>query len=72
MFVRLKEARVKKLLSAARLAKASGVSVATIHALEQGKWLPSLLTVKLLSETIGINPEDVDEFKAAMDKASKD
>ena len=68
----LREARVHKLLSAKELAKQAGISEGNIYSIEKGGWLPSLGTVKKLAAALGINdPLEVEEFKAAIDKASK-
>jgi transcriptional regulator with XRE-family HTH domain len=69
--MKLREARVKKLMSAQELSNKSGVSETNIYRLEHGKWLPSLATIRKLSDVLGIQPEEVEEFKAAIDKASK-
>ena len=69
--MRLRELRVKKLLTAGQLAEKSGVSGAAIFKLERGEHSPSLATIKKLSEALGVNPEEVEEFKAAIDKAAK-
>jgi len=67
----LREARVKKLMSAAELAKQAGVSESNIYAIEHGEWLPSLGTVKKLAGVLGVEPMEVVEFKGAIEKASK-
>jgi len=67
----LREIRVQKLLSAKELAKQAGISEGNIYNIEKGTWLPSLATVKKLAGVLGVEPMEVTEFKAAMDKASK-
>jgi transcriptional regulator with XRE-family HTH domain len=67
----LREARAQKLLSARELAKQAGISESNIYSIEHGGWLPSLGTVKKLTGVLGVDPMEVDEFKAAIDKASK-
>ncbi len=67
----MREARARKLLTAEGLAKKSGVSVATVHSLEQGKYVASLTTVRKLSQALEVNPEEIEEFKAAIDKAAQ-
>ena len=69
--MRLREARAKKLLTARELAEQSGVSETNIYRIEHGKWLPSLPTVRKLSRVLAIGPEEVEEFKAAIDKAAR-
>jgi len=69
--MKLSEARASKLFTAARLAQEAGVSRGSIYAIEAGKWLPGLETVRKLSETLKIDPLDVDEFKAAIEKTAR-
>lgn len=69
--MKLREARAKKLFSAQQLAKLSGISETNIYRIEKGKWLPSLATVRKLSEALDVKPEGVEEFQAAINKASK-
>ena len=68
--MRLKEARARKLFSLSDLAQVSGVSRANLAALEAGKWLPSLRTVRRLIAALGVAPGDVEEFAAAIAKTS--
>ena len=69
--MKLREARASKLLTAAALAKESGVSVGTINKIEQGAWLPSLRTIRKLVEVLKVEPAEVDEFKAAIEKTAR-
>ena len=69
--MKLVEARARKLYSADRLAQASGVARSTIYAIEGGRGLPSLDTVRKLSETLEIDPMEVDEFKAAIERTMR-
>lgn len=69
--MKLREARAKKLLTAQELATKSGVSEVLIYKLEAGAWLPSLPTVRKLAGVLEVDPEEVEEFKAAIDKAAK-
>jgi DNA-binding XRE family transcriptional regulator len=66
--MKLVEARARALYSASALAKAAGMSRASIYDIEGGKWLPSLETVRKLCEVLQVDPMDVDEFRAAIDK----
>ena len=66
----LREARARKLLSARELGAQAGVSESNIYAIEHGGWLPSLATVKKLSNVLGIEPSEVTEFKAAIEKSA--
>lgn len=68
--MKLREARARKLLSAKELATQAGVSESNIYSLEHGGWLPSLGTVKKLAGVLQVDPLEVDEFKAAIEKSS--
>ena len=69
--MRLSEARAEKLFAVGRFAQAVGVSRGAIYAIEAGRWLPSLDTVKRMCEVLEIeNPRDIEEFSAAIEKAS--
>ena len=68
--MKLVDARVESLLSIRGLAKKSGVDWKTIHNIEKGYALPSLATIKKLAEVLQVNPRDIDEFKASMEKAA--
>jgi len=68
--VKLREARAKKLLTARDLAKQARVSESNVYRIERGEWLPSLPTVRKLTGVLGINPEEVEEFAAAIQKAA--
>jgi hypothetical protein len=42
-----------------------------VRAIECGDWLPSLRVARKLAEVLKVDPMDVDEFKAAIEKAAK-
>ncbi len=74
MRLRLREARERKFLTQEELSKRTGISVGTIHNLENGRTKPRLPTVRKLAEGLGVSPEDLiadwgtdagDEGKAA-------
>ena len=69
--MRLRELRAKKLLTVRELARQSGTSEDGLYRIERGQWLPSLTTVRKLSATLNVDPEEVEEFKAAIDKAAR-
>jgi transcriptional regulator with XRE-family HTH domain len=69
--MKLREARARKLFTVRDLAQQSGVSESTINKIEQGAWLPSLKTVRKLADILKVDPNEVEEFKAAIEKASK-
>ena len=69
--MRLVEARARKLLTAAGLAKKAEVSLDTIYGIEQGRTLPSLTTVRKLCAALEVEPTEIEEFQAAIDRTSK-
>jgi len=58
--MRSRETRATKLVSVRELAEKSGISETNIYRLELRK----------LSQALEIKPEEVDEFKTAIDKAA--
>ena len=67
--MKLRELRVRRLLSTRELARKAGVSTSTIHTIETGKTVPRLSIVKKLSEALEAAPDDVDEFREAIERA---
>ena len=65
----LREARVRRFLSMAKLAQKSKVSLSTIRDAEAGRHTPSLATCEKLGRALGIRPEMIAECRAAMEKA---
>ncbi len=69
--MKLAEARAQKLYTVRALAIAAGVSESNLYHIEGGAWLPSLNLVRKLVEILEVRPEEVEEFQAAIEKASK-
>jgi DNA-binding XRE family transcriptional regulator len=70
--MKLAEVRAKKLYTPTNLAKATGVSRGHIYGVESGRWLPSLELVRKICDLLEIeNPEEVDEFKAAIERSAR-
>jgi len=67
--MRLKELRVSKFLSVRELAKRAGIATSTITAIENGRELPSTRTTRKLAEALGVAATEIDEVKAAMERA---
>ena len=65
--VTLREARLQALLSMRQLARKAGISPTTIYLLESGQRSPQLLTIYKLSRALGVDPAEIEEFRAAMD-----
>jgi transcriptional regulator with XRE-family HTH domain len=56
----LKELRLERLLSQAKLARLSGVSRTTIVAIENNQHNPQPLTLHRLAKALKVNPKDMD------------
>jgi len=67
--MKLRELRVRHLLSIRELARKAHVSTSTIYTIETAKAVPRLSVVKKLSEALEVSPDEVDEFREAIAKA---
>ena len=67
--MKLRELRAKKVLTQKELAKEAGVSTATVTAIETGVQLPTPKTSRKLATALGVEPTDIDEVQAAIDRA---
>ncbi len=56
----IKELRLRKLWSQAKLAKVSGVSRTTIVAIENKKHLPQPLTIHKLAKALEVEPNQIE------------
>lgn len=68
----LREWRAARLLSGDALAAKAGTSNKTIVDCERGKRLPTFRTMQRLSDALGVAPEDVAEFAAAIEQRGKE
>ena len=59
--VTLRELRLNKLWSQAKLAKLSGVSRTTIVAIENNQHAPQPLTIHKLAKALGVDPREIDD-----------
>jgi len=66
----LREARLQALLSMRQLARKAGISPTTIYLLESGQRSPQLLTIYKLISALGVSPEEIEEFRRALDRES--
>jgi transcriptional regulator with XRE-family HTH domain len=64
--VTLKLARKMRLLTVRGLATVSGISAPTVHQIETGKRLPRFGTIKALSDALGVEPDQVVEFRKVL------
>ena len=67
----LREERVRRLLSVRALARRAGVAPTTVHLVESGRRAPQFLTIERLSRALGVEPGEVDEFRAALAAAAE-
>ena len=63
----LREARLRRLLSIRQLARRAGVAPTTIHLAETRRRAPQLLTVYRLSQALGLDPREIEEFWPALE-----
>ena len=65
----LREVRLRRFWSQRELAKRAGVAQRTIVEAELGRQVPHLATMRKLAEALGVDPIEVDEFRAAVEAA---
>ena len=68
----LREWRSEKLESSKTLSAKAGVSNKTILEIENGRNVPTFKTMRKLSEALGVQPGEVEEFAAAIEERGKD
>ena len=64
--VKLVQHRRLKFLSQDALAEKAGISKSTLVQIEKGRVKPQLRIMKQLSEALGVDATDVDEFRQAL------
>jgi DNA-binding XRE family transcriptional regulator len=69
--MKLRAWRAQRVLSQKKLADRAGLSVFTIVAIENGKQLPRPETAQKLAEALGVNPLEIDEIRAAMERVAE-
>ena len=62
----LKEWRARRVLTVQGLAKAAGVAPSTVYRLENDRSQPTFGAIRALSGALGVQPEEVEEFAAAI------
>lgn len=58
--MKLKELRIKAVMSQRDLATASGVAYDTICRLERGRQKPNFVTIRKLAKALNVNPSDIE------------
>ena len=66
--MKLREIRVRKVLTQKDLSERSGVAAVTIAAIERGIQLPSLRTSRKLAEALEVEPTVIDEVNEAIER----
>ena len=69
--VTLKEARAARLLTVRGLAERAGVAFSTVHLIENGKSVPRFAVIRKLSDALGVEPGEIEEFAAAITEAAE-
>lgn len=64
--MKLSEVRRSRLLSMRELGEQAGVAVTTINNIEMGYITPHLSTIRKLARALEIDPQEVEEFEAAI------
>ena len=68
--MKLREARRRRFYSAHDLGVQANINPGTIYAIEAGRELPTLRTARLLATALEIDPLEVDEFRASLERLS--
>ena len=63
----LREWRVGALLSVRDLAAAAGITAKTLTDIEYGRRAPGFLTMRAISQALGVDPLEITEFVAAIE-----
>jgi transcriptional regulator with XRE-family HTH domain len=64
--MKLSEVRRSRLLSMRELGEQAGVAVTTVNNIEMGYITPHLSTIRKLARALEIDPQEVEEFEAAI------
>ncbi len=71
MMATLRGERVRRLLSVRGLARRAGVAPTTVHLIETGQRAPQYLTIHKLSQALGVDPVDIDEFRDVLEETQR-
>ena len=64
--MKLVAARRTRLWSIRELSRRAGIVTKTLNDIELGRKTPSLITIGKLSEALGVDPLEIDEFREAI------
>ncbi len=62
----LEQARTERMLTVRALAKVAGCSPHTVHEVETGKRRPHFATIRRLSDALGVEPNQIAEFRRVL------
>lgn len=62
---RLREIRLRRFMTQAELARAAGITEATVNRLEQGLNAARISTIRKLATTLNVSPDDLIDWSAA-------
>lgn len=65
----LRTIRRRQLMSQRDLAQKAGVTASTIYLIEVGRTEPRLKVMRQICEALNVKPQDVDEFRRALEEA---
>jgi transcriptional regulator with XRE-family HTH domain len=68
----LRDWRADRLMSVRELADRAGVSTKTIVQVEYGRQLATFRTMRRISDALGIEPHEIEEFDQAIAERKKD
>jgi len=68
---RLKEARLRRMLTQDELAARAGTTEATVNRLENGLQRPRISTVRKLADVLGVKPEELIDWESEEERAEK-
>jgi transcriptional regulator with XRE-family HTH domain len=63
----LREVRAERLLSIRELARLASVAPSTIYLIESGRSTPRLRIVRQLAAVLGVEPQEIDEFRRVIE-----
>ena len=63
----LREVRAARLLSIRELAELASVAPSTVYLIETGKTIPRARVVRSLAAVLAVEPDEIDEFRLAID-----
>lgn len=66
MMAKLEAVRRSKLLTQRELAQKAKVAKSTVYLIEAGEHNPRLSIIRRLSEALGVEPTEIDEFRAVI------